>query len=106
MAKFCPNCGNQMSENVKFCMECGTKLGDYTSSGAEIKDSMIHRSQIGAASVGNIHISPVIKIESEKQDSLEKQIAFEKRETKSKNKVYIIGFMIFIILLLLWYLLK
>jgi hypothetical protein len=60
MAKFCPKCGNQMSDNSKFCMECGTKLGDYTSGGAEIKDNLIQRSQVGAASVGKVEISPTI----------------------------------------------
>lgn len=50
MTKFCPDCGNQMSDNAKFCMECGAKLGDYTS-GAKI-EGVIQRSQVGAASVG------------------------------------------------------
>lgn len=110
MAKFCPNCGNQMNENVKFCMECGTKIGDTTNSGTEIKDNMIQRSQIGAASVGNIHISPVIKIESEKikteserQDNLEKQIPMEKPRTKSYGIVVTISLILLLILILLWY---
>ncbi|MCX9011342.1 MAG: zinc ribbon domain-containing protein [Candidatus Methanoperedens sp.] len=60
MAKFCPNCGNQMSDNAKFCVECGSKLGDYPSGGAGIKDNIIQRSQVGAASVGSVEISPVI----------------------------------------------
>ncbi len=29
--KFCPSCGNRMSENAKFCMECGAKMDNYTS---------------------------------------------------------------------------
>ncbi|MGI9054899.1 MAG: zinc-ribbon domain-containing protein [Pyrinomonadaceae bacterium] len=24
---FCPNCGNQIAENLKFCRNCGLKLG-------------------------------------------------------------------------------
>lgn len=59
MPKFCPNCGNKMSDNAKFCIECGAKLGDYTS-GAGIKDSVIQRSQVGMASVGKVEISPTI----------------------------------------------
>lgn len=104
MEKFCPNCGNQMSDSAKFCLECGTKLGDYTSGGAGIKDNVIQRSQVGTASVGNIHISPVIRIESNNQNRLENQIALERPEKKSNNKIFSIIFIIFIILVLLWYL--
>ena len=60
MTKFCPNCGNRMSNSAKFCMECGAQLSDYTSGGVEIDDSVVQRSQVGAASVGNLNISPVI----------------------------------------------
>lgn len=104
MTKFCPDCGNQMTDNSKFCIECGAKLGDYTSGGAGIKDSVIQRSQVGTASVGNIHISPVIKIESNNQNRLENQIELERPEKKSINKIYTIVFLIFIILFILWYL--
>lgn len=107
MAKFCPNCGNQMNENAKFCMECGTKIGDIKNGGTEIKNNMIQRSQVGTASVGNIHISPVIKIETEKikteserQDNLEKQNAITKPETKFVT----IAFILLLILIFLWYL--
>ena len=55
---FCPDCGNQMSENAKFCMECGAKLNDYSSNGINVEDSIIQRSQVGAASVGNINVNP------------------------------------------------
>lgn len=60
MAKFCPECGNQMSDNAKFCMECGAKLSDYSSGGVNIGDGLVQRSQVGAASVGNVNISPII----------------------------------------------
>lgn len=57
---FCPKCGNQMGDNAKFCMECGAKLNDYNSGGVNIRDGFVQRSQIGAASVGNINVSPII----------------------------------------------
>jgi len=60
MTRFCPNCGNQMSDNAKFCMECGAKLEDYTSGSAGITDNVIQRSQVGAASVGKVEVSPTI----------------------------------------------
>jgi uncharacterized membrane protein YvbJ len=60
MTKFCPNCGNNMSDNAKFCMACGAKLSEYTSGGVDLQDSVVQRSQVGAASVGNVNISPVI----------------------------------------------
>lgn len=76
MTKFCPNCGNKMSDNVKFCMECGAKLSEYTSSGVDMHDSVVQRSQVGAASVGNVNISPVIagfgNKESEEASTVEK----------------------------------
>ncbi len=49
-----------MSDNAKFCTECGAQLSDYTSGGVDIDDSVVQRSQVGAASVGNVNISPVI----------------------------------------------
>lgn len=49
---FCPNCGNQMSDNAKFCMDCGVKL-DNSSCGLSIEGNDIQRSQIGTASGGN-----------------------------------------------------
>jgi ribosomal protein S27E len=49
-----------MSDNAKFCMECGAKLSDYMSGGIDIDDSVVQRSQMGAASVGNVNIQPVI----------------------------------------------
>jgi uncharacterized membrane protein YvbJ len=104
MTKFCSDCGNQMTDNSKFCMGCGAKLGDYTSGRAGIKDSVIQRSQVGTASVGNIHISPIIKIESNNQNRLENQIALEMPEKKSNNKIFTIIFIVFIILVLMWYL--
>jgi formylglycine-generating enzyme required for sulfatase activity len=60
MTKFCPNCGNRLSDNAKFCTECGAQLSDYTSGGIDIDDSVVQRSQVGAASVGNVNVSPVI----------------------------------------------
>ncbi len=98
MVKFCPNCGNQMNENAKFCMECGTKIEDTTNRGSEIKDNMIQRSQVGAASVGNIHISPVIKIESEKIKP-----ESERPGTKLHSRFVTIGLILLLILILLWY---
>lgn len=32
MPKFCPNCGNSMSDYAQFCMSCGTRLEDFRSS--------------------------------------------------------------------------
>jgi formylglycine-generating enzyme required for sulfatase activity len=49
-----------MNDNAKFCAECGAQLSDYTSGGIAIDDSVVQRSQMGAASVGNVNISPVI----------------------------------------------
>jgi len=83
MSKFCPKCGNQMSDNAKFCMECGTNLEDYTSGGVEIKDNVIQRSQIGTSSVGTVAISPEIFLnESTTQDGLCPKCGFKMIEQK------------------------
>lgn len=38
MAKFCPNCGNEVAENSNFCTKCGTNLGnsDNTNNGSTV----------------------------------------------------------------------
>ena len=41
---FCPNCGNQMSDNAMFCLKCGAKLSDYSGGGSSISDSVVQRS--------------------------------------------------------------
>lgn len=71
MTKFCPNCGNKMGDNAKFCEGCGTELSDLTSGGVRVHDSVVQRSQVGAASVGNVNISPIIAptLEVKKEDS-------------------------------------
>ena len=57
---FCPKCGNQMSDNAKFCMECGANLNDYSNKGLNVEDSIIQRSQVGAAGVGNVNVNPTM----------------------------------------------
>ncbi len=57
--KFCPNCGCEIIDNTKFCTKCGAKLSDFSDE-ANLKENVVQRSQVGAASVGNINISPVI----------------------------------------------
>ena len=38
MARFCPNCGNEVAENSNFCTKCGTNLGnsDNTKNGSTV----------------------------------------------------------------------
>lgn len=38
MAKFCPNCGNEVNEGSNFCTKCGTNLGngDNTNNGSTV----------------------------------------------------------------------
>lgn len=60
-AKYCTICGNEINPSTKFCDECGTKIGKLTSS-VNFNDNVIQRSQIGAASVGNVNIQPNIPI--------------------------------------------
>ncbi len=60
MPKFCPNCGNQMSDNANFCLKCGANLSDYSSGDSSISDSVIQRSQVGQASVGSVEVSPTM----------------------------------------------
>lgn len=82
MVKFCPNCGNQMSDNAKFCMECGAKLEDYTSSSSKISDSVIQRSRIGSAGVGSVNISPNIAYSnSENEEDLCPKCGFKMKKS-------------------------
>ncbi len=56
--KLCTKCGFETSLNSKFCEECGAKIDIISSSSSlNLSDNMIQRSQIGAASVGNININ-------------------------------------------------
>jgi cytoskeletal protein RodZ len=57
---FCPSCGNETKENTKFCVVCGAEISDHDDDGVSVKDNVVQRSQVGAASVGNIQISPII----------------------------------------------
>ena len=61
--KFCSKCGNETNGTTKFCNECGTKIGSNDNSvNLNLNDNLIQRSQIGAASVGNVNIQPNIPI--------------------------------------------
>lgn len=92
MPKFCPNCGNQMSDNAKFCLECGARLEDYSSGCAEIKDNVIQRSQVGAASVGKVEISPTINATATAAGGYVCRICGAPATTKCRHcKTYICG---------------
>ena len=66
----CPNCGNEISSSSKFCDECGTKIEKHSSSvNQNFNDNVIQRSQIGAASVGNVNIQPNIIIPEKNNNS-------------------------------------
>ena len=68
--KVCPKCGNEMSVSSKFCDECGTNIEKYSSSvNLNLNDNVIQRSQIGAASVGNVNIQPNIIIPEKNSNS-------------------------------------
>jgi len=68
--KICPKCGNEISVSSKFCDECGTNIEKYSSSvNLNLNDSVIQRSQIGAASVGNVNIQPNIIIPEKNSNS-------------------------------------
>ncbi|MCD4766046.1 MAG: zinc ribbon domain-containing protein [Methanosarcinales archaeon] len=68
--KVCPKCGNEISVSSKFCDECGTNIEKYSSSvNLNLNDSVIQRSQIGAASVGNVNIQPNIIIPEKNSNS-------------------------------------
>ena len=36
MAKFCPNCGSEVTENSNFCTKCGTNLENNDTSGSTV----------------------------------------------------------------------
>ena len=57
---FCPDCGNQMSDNAKFCIECGSKLQKNSNNNVRIEENVIQRSKIGSANVGSIEINPTV----------------------------------------------
>ena len=66
----CHNCGNEISNLSKYCYECGTNIEKHTSSvNQNFNDSVITRSQIGAASVGNVNIQPNIIIPEKNSNS-------------------------------------
>jgi ferredoxin-like protein FixX len=68
--KICPKCGNEISVSSKFCDECGTNIEKYSSSvNLNLNDNVIQRSQIGAASVGNVNIQPNIIIPEKNNNS-------------------------------------
>jgi len=68
--KVCPKCGNEISVSSKFCDECGTNIEKYSSSvNLNLNDNVIQRSQIGAASVGNVNIQPNIIIPEKNSNS-------------------------------------
>ena len=68
--KVCPNCGNEISSSSKFCDECGTNIEKHSSSvNLNLNDNVIQRSQIGAASVGNVNIQPNIIIPEKNNNS-------------------------------------
>ncbi|MCD4780805.1 MAG: zinc ribbon domain-containing protein [Candidatus Omnitrophica bacterium] len=68
--KVCPKCGNEISVSSKFCDECGTNIEKYSSSvNLNLNDNVIQRSQIGAASVGNVNIQPNIIIPEKNNNS-------------------------------------
>lgn len=37
MAKFCPNCGNEMVDEAVMCVKCGTMIGGNTNNNANVK---------------------------------------------------------------------
>ena len=68
--KVCPKCGNEISRLSKYCYECGTKIEKHSSSvNLNLNDNVIQRSQIGAASVGNVNIQPNIIIPEKNNNS-------------------------------------
>jgi len=88
--KVCPKCGNEISVSSKFCDECGTNIKKHSSSvNLNLNDNVIQRSQIGAASVGNVNIQPNIIIPE-----------------KNNNNHFWFGLILFFIILLFIFLIK
>ena len=36
MARFCPNCGNELSENSNFCAKCGSSVNGNENNGSTV----------------------------------------------------------------------
>ena len=80
---YCPNCGNQLTDNAKFCMECGEKLAKISSNNTKIEDNIIEAQVVSENPDITFYKLMVLDPIKEKISDLNRKVSEFERERNS-----------------------